>query len=90
MIVKTFQAKNLYPNKQSFFLLYGENEGLKKEITDIIINDFRENVFKYDSGLGMVILLNSDSGLGMVIFNRNLRGLGARIQPRCFSVCLYS
>ena len=37
MIIKTFQVKNLYPNKQSFFLLYGENEGLKKEITDIII-----------------------------------------------------
>jgi len=34
MIIKTFQVKNLYPNKQSFFLLYGENEGLKKEITD--------------------------------------------------------
>ena len=49
MIIKTFQGKNLYPNKQSFFLLYGENEGLKKEITDIIINDFKENVLKYDS-----------------------------------------
>ena len=49
MIIKTFQVKNLYPNKQSFFLLYGENEGLKKEITDIIINNFRENVLKYDS-----------------------------------------
>ena len=49
MIIKTFQVKNLYPKKQSFFLLYGENEGLKKEITDIIINNFRENVLKYDS-----------------------------------------
>ena len=49
MIIKTFQVKNLYPNKQSFFLLYGENEGLKKEITGIIINNFRENVLKYDS-----------------------------------------
>ena len=49
MIIKTFQVKNLYPNKQSFFLLYGENEGLKKEITDIIIKDFKENVLKYDS-----------------------------------------
>ena len=49
MIIKTFQVKDLYPNKQSFFLLYGENEGLKKEITDIIIKDFKENVLKYDS-----------------------------------------
>ena len=44
MIIKTFQVKNLYPNKQSFFLLYGENEGFKKEITDIIVKDFQ----KYD------------------------------------------
>ena len=49
MIIKTFQVKDLYQNKQSFFLLYGENEGLKKEITDIIIKDFKENVLKYDS-----------------------------------------
>ena len=49
MIIKTFQVKNLYPIKQSFFLLHGENEGLKKEITDIIINNLGENVFKYDS-----------------------------------------
>ena len=46
---QNLSGKNLYPNKQSFFLLYGENEGLKKEITDIIIKDFRENVLKYDS-----------------------------------------
>ncbi len=49
MIIKTFQLKNLYPNKQSFFLLYGENEGLKKQITDIIIKDFQESVLTYDS-----------------------------------------
>ena len=48
MIIKTFQVKDLSPNKQSFFLLYGENEGLKKEITGIIINNFRENVLKYE------------------------------------------
>ena len=49
MIIKTFQVKNLYPNKQSFFLLYGENEGLKKEITDIIVKDFQKSVLTYDS-----------------------------------------
>ena len=49
MIIKTFQVKNLYPNKQSFFLLYGENEGFKKEITDIIVKDFQESVLTYDS-----------------------------------------
>ena len=46
MIIKTFQVKNLYPNKQSFFLLYGENEGFKKEIIDIIIKDFKENILR--------------------------------------------
>ena len=49
MIIKTFQVKNLYPDKQSFFLLYGENEGFKKEITDIIVKDFQESVLTYDS-----------------------------------------
>ena len=49
MIVKTFQVKSLYSNKQSFFLLYGENEGFKKEIIDIIIKDFKENILRYDS-----------------------------------------
>ncbi len=49
MIIKAFQVKNLNPNKQNFFLLYGENEGFKKEIIDIIIKDFRENVLSYDS-----------------------------------------
>ena len=49
MIIKAFQVKNLNPNKQNFFLLYGENEGFKKEIIDIIIKDFRENVLTYDS-----------------------------------------
>ena len=49
MIIKAFQVKNLYPNKKSFFLLYGENEGFKKEIIDIIIKDFKENILRYDS-----------------------------------------
>ena len=34
MIIKAFQVKNLYPNKQSFFLLYGENEGYKNQIIE--------------------------------------------------------
>ena len=46
---QNLSSKNLYPNKQSFFLLYGENEGYKKEIIDIIIKDFKENVLKYDA-----------------------------------------
>ena len=49
MIIKTSQVKNLYPNKQSFFLLYGENEGFKKQITDIIVKDFQESILTYDS-----------------------------------------
>ncbi len=49
MIIKAFQVKSLYPNKNSFFLLYGENEGLKKQITDIIIKDFQESILTYDS-----------------------------------------
>ncbi len=49
MIVKTFEIKKNKLDNQKFFLIYGENEGLKKEIINILkknlsgsINDFDE------------------------------------------------
>ena len=32
MIIKTFEINKKKFDKQNFFLIYGENEGLKKEI----------------------------------------------------------
>ena len=49
MIIKAFQAKSLSSNKQSFFLLHGENEGYKNQIIENIIKEFKESVIKYDA-----------------------------------------
>ena len=32
MIIKTFEIKKKKIDKENFFLVYGENEGLKKEV----------------------------------------------------------
>ena len=49
MIIKAFQAKNITTNKQSFFLLFGENEGYKNQIIEDIVKRFSENSIKYDA-----------------------------------------
>ena len=49
MIIKAFQAKNISSNKQSFFLLFGENEGYKNQIIEDIVKRFSENSIKYDA-----------------------------------------
>lgn len=49
MIIKVFQAKNFLSVKQSFFLLYGENEGYKNQITENIVKEFGKTIIKYDA-----------------------------------------
>ena len=49
MIIKVFQAKNVLSVKQSFFLLYGENEGYKNQITENIVKEFGKTIIKYDA-----------------------------------------
>ena len=49
MIIKPFRAKDIISIKQSFFLLYGENEGYKNQIIDNILKKFGENNIKYDA-----------------------------------------
>ena len=46
MIVKHFQLNSDLLNKKNFFLLYGNNEGLKNEIIDNLKKN--EEVFIYD------------------------------------------
>ena len=49
MIIKTFQLEKLKEIKGNFFLLYGENEGLKnKVIKQILSSRSKENVNRYD------------------------------------------
>ena len=49
MIVKTYQLEKDKINKSNFYLLYGENEGLKNQIiNDFLTVDFKDNINKYD------------------------------------------
>ena len=49
MIVKPYQVSNLNDNKSNFFLLYGQNEGQKNEVIEILLKtDLTKNIFKYD------------------------------------------
>ena len=48
MIIKTFEiAKNKF-DKQNFFLVYGENEGLKNEVIENLKKNFNGNIENYD------------------------------------------
>ena len=40
MIIKTFEIGKKRFDKQNFFLVYGENEGLKDEIVQILKKNF--------------------------------------------------
>ena len=47
MIVKNFDLKN-FIKKKNFFLIYGENEGLKEDLVLEFSNDYvKESIFKY-------------------------------------------
>ena len=48
MIIKTFEINKIKLDKQNLFLVYGENEGLKKEIIQSLKKKFNGNVENYD------------------------------------------
>ena len=48
MIVKSFEINKKKIDKQNIFLVYGENEGLKNELVEILKKNFRGIVEKYD------------------------------------------
>ena len=48
MIIKTFEINKIEFDKQNLFLVYGENEGLKKEIIQSLKKKFNGNVENYD------------------------------------------
>ena len=57
MIAKSYEIQKSLTNflKYNFFLLYGENEGLKKDIKNLILNNLKakdaniENLILYES-----------------------------------------
>ena len=49
MILKSFEFKKINIKKYNFYLFYGENDGLKKEIIDINFKKiFKENNYNYE------------------------------------------
>ena len=59
MILKSYQLNNILSLKKNFFLFYGENEGLKAEAIQTIINSgFSKTIQKYDES---DVLSNYDS-----------------------------
>ena len=50
MIIKHFEINKKKIDKHNFFLVYGENEGLKKEIIQILKKKFTGSVENYEEG----------------------------------------
>ena len=49
MIVKSYELNKLKLNKHKFYLLYGNNEGLKEEtIKNLFENDYLEKIHRYE------------------------------------------
>tara|TARA_E500000331_G_C17263613_1_gene716274 strand:+ start:798 stop:1790 length:993 start_codon:yes stop_codon:yes gene_type:complete len=48
MIIKSYEFSKINLNSDKFFLLYGENEGLKDEMIEKIKEKFSKNIFRYD------------------------------------------
>ena len=68
MIVKTFEINKKKFDKQSFFLIYGENVGLKEEIIQNLKKNFNGNIEKYEEAQ---ILANKEL-FYQEIFNQSL------------------
>ena len=64
MILKSYETNKKNIQNYRFFLLYGDNEGLKEELSDIINNCFEGSKFKYEES---EIIKNKDQ------FNNSIR-----------------
>ena len=65
MIIKTFELDRIKKIKKNLFLLYGENEGFKKELVqNIFINSFKGNAEHFDEN---EILNNFENFLSSLI-----------------------
>ena len=64
MILKSYETNKRNIENYRFFLLYGDNEGLKEELSDIINNCFEGSKFKYEES---EIIKNKDQ------FNNSIR-----------------
>ena len=68
MIVKTYEVSRKKFDKQNFFLIYGENEGQKDEIIQILKNSFKGQTENYDE----TQIINNKELFYEKIFNQSL------------------
>ena len=68
MIIKSFEINKKKFDKQNFFLVYGENEGLKNETIQILKKNFNGNIERYDE----TQILNNNENFYEKIFNKSL------------------
>lgn len=68
MIIKSYEISKQKFDKQNFFLVYGENEGLKNETIQILKKNFNGNIERYDE----TQILNNNENFYEKIFNKSL------------------
>ena len=68
MIIKSFDIVKKKFDNQDFFLIYGENEGHKKEIIQVIKKGFKGEIESYDEAQ----ILNNNELFYEKIFNQSL------------------
>ena len=68
MIIKSFEINRNKFNNYDFFLVYGENEGLRNEIIQILKKNLEGNVETYDEAQ----ILNNNESFYEKIFNQSL------------------
>ena len=68
MIIKSFELDKKKFDKQNFFLIYGENEGLKKEVIETLKKNLNGSIENYDEGQ----IINNSELFYEKIFNQSL------------------
>ena len=77
MILKSYETNKKNIENYRFFLLYGDNEGLKEELSDIINNCFEGSKFKYEES---EIIKNKDQ------FNNSIRNKSLFESKKIFTI----
>ena len=68
MIIKTFEIKKTNLDYQKFFLIYGENEGLKKEIINILKKNLSGSINNFDE----LQIINNKELFYEKVYNKSL------------------
>lgn len=68
MIIKSFELDKKKFDKQNFFLVYGENEGLKKEVIETLKKNLNGSIENYDEAQ----IINNNELFYEKIFNQSL------------------